>query len=74
MILAPERIAAACDLGPAEGAELLGRARAGDVEAMADWIVYAVMTKVRRSGSSPVKAKADTIEFMSRVDVIARSH
>lgn len=74
MILPKERIAKACDLGPVEGVELLGRARAGNAGALEDWLVYAVMAKLRRSSPSREVAKQRTIEMMSYVDVVARSN
>jgi len=73
VILSPQRIAAVCGLGSVEGAELLGRARAGDVAALEDWLVYSVMAKL--SETLPrAQATAQTIRIMSQIDVRAGSH
>lgn len=69
MIYPPERVLEVCQLGPVKASELLERARAGDFEALADWTVRAVYTKMIRSGAVPAEALRDTREIMAVIDL-----
>ena len=69
MIYSPERVAEVCQLGPVKAAELLERARAGDLQALGDWTVRAAYTKLVRAGTLPLKARADMVEIMKVIDL-----
>jgi len=69
MIYPQEKIEEIVKLGPVKASELLDRARAGDLEALADWSVYAIHSKLRRDGASPVEALHHTRVMMANVDL-----
>lgn len=56
MIFPDERVFEVCRLGPIKASELLDKARAGDLQALADWSVRAVYGHFINLKSSPAEA------------------
>ena len=68
----PEKLAEICALGPVKASEMLDRGRAGDLQALADWSVYALYRQFVRVGASPVEARKHTAVIMDRVNLTAK--
>ena len=56
MIFPDERIAEVVSLGPIAASDLLKKARAGDLQALADWTVRSAYQKIVKAGEPPVSA------------------
>jgi hypothetical protein len=64
-----ERVAEVAKLGPVQASELLARGRAGDLQALADWTVYAVHRAVLKLGATPPQALYHTRVVIRRTDL-----
>lgn len=51
-----ERVVEVSQLGPVKASETLEKARAGDLQALADWTVYSVYRRFIRLNASPAQA------------------
>ena len=76
MTIPPERVAQVCGLGIDEASLMLERAKAGDLSALANWVIYSVfLGHLRRLDSHPTAAKeaeALTIEMLGQIDLSVR--
>lgn len=67
MIFPDERVLEVCRLGPVKASELLDKARAGDLQALADWAVYSVHKHFINLKASPAEARHHTRTMISNI-------
>jgi len=65
-----ERIRAICRLDAVEGRELLAKGRAGDLEALGDWLVHSSFTLLLQEGHLDYEAAVThTCNIFAMVDI-----
>lgn len=69
MIYPDEKVAEVCQLGPVKAAELLDRARAGDLSALADWSVRAAYRQLLRYGLTAPAALVKTRSLFQGIEL-----
>ncbi len=69
MIFPQDRVEPVCALGPVQASDLLDKGRAGDVDSLAAWSVYAIHRRLLKLGASKFAALHHTKNLVDSVEI-----